>query len=159
MLTDFEGERGEVGEAASDRSLSLIDPLSAAALGGARPLDFADTGVTGRAGVVGVKEEVDSEVGGAGSTFSFGRGNLPYLRSAELGVRHVEHVQELGRHTSLCTDRGNLFDEGAHLLVVHHFRRRLEDDTAPTLDIRICLSRHFQNLRLQLFLGSKETVP
>ena len=53
LLTDF-AERGEVGDAASDRSLSLIVPLSTPGLGGARPFDLADTGVTGRAGDAGV---------------------------------------------------------------------------------------------------------
>ena len=63
LLTDFEGERGEVGEA--ERSLSLSIALSVLALaGGASPFDFAGTGVTGRAGVDGV-EVAESDAAGA----------------------------------------------------------------------------------------------
>ena len=79
MLTDFEGERGDVGDA--ERSLSLNVALS-----GASPLDLADTGVTGRAGVDGVDDAESglAGVGGACSTVSLGSGIFPYLRSAAL---------------------------------------------------------------------------
>ena len=82
LLTDFEGERGEVGEA--ERSLSLSIALSVLALaGGASPFDFAGTGVTGRAGVDGVEVAESDAAGadGACSTVTLGRGIFPYLRS------------------------------------------------------------------------------
>ena len=82
QLTDLEGERGDVGEA--ERSLPLsMSPSAPALAGGASPFDFAETGVTGRAGVVGVGTlgGTAADVGGACSTVSFGRGIFPYLRS------------------------------------------------------------------------------
>ena len=83
--TDFEGERGDVGDA--ERSLPLNVSLSAPALGGARvaPFVLGDSGVVGRAGVDGEGTACagagEPGAGGAWTT-SCGSGNLPYLSSA-----------------------------------------------------------------------------
>lgn len=65
----------------------------------------------------------------------------------------------IGVNTISCTLRGQLVHYCPRLLICEHLGGSLEEYLPPSLNKRICLGMHLDNLRLKFLLCSQKAVP